>query len=97
MGGIAENGVFGFDGMRFDDGLRVNLLVNEKLVIELKSVEMLALVDPKQLLAYLGLLYLPLSQLIYFGTATFKEGGKCIVSGPKTFVSSRLRVNQNEP
>ena len=83
--------------MQFDDGLRVDLLVNEKIVIELKSVETLAPVHPKQLLTYLRLLNLPLGLLINFGAVTFKEGCKRIVNGPQSIVSSRLRVNQRQP
>ncbi len=87
---------FEYDGMRFDDGLRVDLLVHGKLVVELKSVETLAPVHSKQLLTYLRLLELPLGLLINFGAATFKEGCKRIVNGPQSFVSSRLRVNQED-
>lgn len=42
--------VFEFDGMRFNDGLRIDLLVNDVLVLELKSVEAIAPVHFKQLL-----------------------------------------------
>lgn len=87
--------VFEYDGMRFDDGLRVDLLVNGELVVELKSVETLAAVHPKQLLTYLRLLGLPLGLLINFGAATFKEGCRRVVNGPQSFASSRLRVNQD--
>ena len=85
---------FEFDGMRFDEGLRVDLLVNEALVIELKSVETLAPVHHKQLLSYLRLLQQPLGLLINFGAATFKEGVKRIVNNHTAFASSRLRVNR---
>jgi iron complex transport system substrate-binding protein len=87
---------FDFYGMHFDDGLRVDILVNDILVIELKSVETLAPVHTKQLLTYLRLLKLPLGLLINFGAATFKEGCKRIVNNHKDFVSSRLRVNASE-
>lgn len=86
---------FEFDGMRFDEGLRVDLLVNDVLVIELKSVETLAPVHHKQILTYLRLLHLPLGLLINFGAATFKEGCKRIVNNHTDFASSRLRVNQD--
>ena len=88
---------FDYDGMRFDDGLRVDLLVNGKLVVELKSVETPASVHPKQLLTYLRLLNLPLGLLINFGAAMFKEGCKRVLNGHQSFVSSRLRVNQRKP
>jgi iron complex transport system substrate-binding protein len=86
---------FDFDGMRFNEGLRVDLLVENCLVVELKSVENLAPVAPKQLLTYLRLLKLPLGLLINFGAATFKEGVKRVVNNHRDFASSRLRVNMN--
>jgi len=46
---------FEFDGMCFDDELRLDLLVDARLVIELKSVENLAPVHYKQVLTYLRL------------------------------------------
>ena len=81
-------------GLTFDEGFRADLLVENQLLIELKSVENLAPVHSKQVLTYLRLLKLPLGLLINFGAPTFKEGCKRIVNGPQSFVSSRLRVNQ---
>lgn len=86
---------FDFDGMHFNEGLRVDLLVEGCLVVELKSVENLAPVHPKQLLTYLRLLELPLGLLINFGAPTFKEGIRRVVNNHRDFASSRLRVNQN--
>jgi iron complex transport system substrate-binding protein len=86
---------FEYDGMRFEEGLRVDLLVEGQLVIELKSVENLAPVHPKQVLTYLRLMHLPLGLLINFGSATFKEGIQRIVNHHTSFASSRLRVNQS--
>jgi hypothetical protein len=44
---------FEIDGLRFDEGLRIDLLVNDRVVVELKSVEKLAPVHSKQVLMYL--------------------------------------------
>lgn len=85
---------FDFDGLHFNEGLRVDLLVEGRLVVELKSVENLAPVHAKQVLTYLRLLNLPLGLLINFGAATFKEGVKRVVNNHRDFASSRLRVNQ---
>ena len=82
--------------LTFDEGFRADLLVEDTLLVELKSVENLAAVHSKQVLTYLRLLKLPLGLLINFGAPTFKEGCKRIVNGPQSFVSSRLRVNQNQ-
>ena len=81
--------------MQFDEGFRADIIVEDGLLIELKSVETLAPVHSKQVLTYLRLLNLPLGLLLNFGAATFKEGCKRIVNGEQTFVSSCLRVNQN--
>jgi GxxExxY protein len=88
-----RNVAFDFHGMHFDEGLRLDLLVNGCLIVELKSVENLAPVHAKQLLTYLRLLDLRLGLLINFGAATFKEGVKRIVNDHRDFTSSRLRVN----
>lgn len=85
---------FDYSGIRFDDGLRVDLLVEGCLVVEIKSVENLAPVHAKQVLTYLRLLNLSLGLLINFGAATFREGCKRIVNNHQDFASSRLRVNQ---
>ena len=83
-------------GMAFDEGFRADLLLEDRLLVELKSVEKLAPVHSKQVLTYLRLLKLPLGLLINFGAPTFKDGCKRIVNGPQSFVTSRLRVNQNQ-
>lgn len=83
-----------FQGIRFDEGFRADLLIEDRLLVELKSVEHLAPVHSKQVLTYLRLLNLPLGLLINFGSATFKEGIKRIVNNHQDFAASRLRVNQ---
>jgi GxxExxY protein len=83
-------------GLSLNEGFRADLIVEGILLIELKSVEKLAPVHPKQVLTYLRLLNLPLGLLINFGAPTFKEGCKRIVNGKQDFVSSCLRVNQNK-
>jgi len=84
---------FDFDGMHFNEGLRVDLMVEDCLVVELKSVENIAPVHPKQLLTYLRLLNLSLGLLINFGAPTFKQGVRRVVNNHQDFASSRLRVN----
>ncbi len=83
-------------GLSLDEGFRADLIGENILLLELKSVEKLAPVHSKQVLTYLRLLNLPLGLLINFGAATFKEGCKRIVNGDQSFVSSCLRVNQSE-
>ncbi|HTI69720.1 MAG TPA: GxxExxY protein [Candidatus Limnocylindria bacterium] len=76
-------------GLKFDEGFRADLIVNELLLVELKSVEHLAPVHAKQVLTYLRLLGLPLALLINFGAPTFKEGVKRIANNHQNFAPSR--------
>jgi iron complex transport system substrate-binding protein len=81
-----------FDDIFINEGFRADLVVEGKLLIELKSVEVLAAVHKKQVLTYLRLMELPLGLLMNFGAATFKEGIRRIVNNHTDFASSRLRV-----
>jgi GxxExxY protein len=85
---------FEYDGMVVEEGLRIDLLVEGHVIVELKSVEQLAPVHGKQVLTYLRLLNLPVGLLINFGGATLKEGLRRIVNNLPTSASSVLRVNQ---
>ncbi len=85
---------FEYDGMLFEEGFRTDLLVEERVIVELKSVERLAPVHSKQLLTYLRLMNLPVGLLINFGAATLKEGLHRIVNHLQASASPRLRVNQ---
>ncbi len=82
-------------GLSINEGFRADLIVEDLLLIELKSVERLAPVHAKQVMTYLRLLDLPLGLLINFGAALFKDGCKRIVNGNQDFTSSSLRVNKN--
>ena len=83
---------FEFEGMRFDHGLCIDLLVDQRIVVELKSVEKLAPVHFKQVLTYLRLLDLRVGLLINFGAASLKEGFHRIVNNyepdPSAFSAS---------
>ncbi|MBO9623302.1 MAG: GxxExxY protein [Sphingomonas sp.] len=71
---------FEFNGSRFEGAFRVDLLVNARLVVEIKSVERLSGVHSKQLLTYLRLMKQPLGLLINFGGETLKEGLKRVAN-----------------
>lgn len=85
---------FVYDGVTFDNGFRVDLLVESLVVVELKSVEALEPVHGKQLLTYLRLMKLPVGLLINFGAETLKGGLRRVVNDLAPEASSRLRVNQ---
>jgi iron complex transport system substrate-binding protein len=72
---------FEYEGLHFDDGQRVDLLVDVCVVVEIKSVERLLPVHPKQVLTYLRLLKLPVGLLINLGAPTLKQGLQRIVNG----------------
>lgn len=71
---------FEFDGIRFEEGFRADLLVNGRVLVELKSVEKLAPVHRKQVLTYLRLLNLEVGLLINFGAALFKDGVQRVIN-----------------
>ena len=87
---------FEYDGMVFEEGLRIDLLVEGRVVVELKSVEKLAPVHGKQVLTYLRLLNLPVGLLLNFGAGTLKEGLQRIVNNLEPSASPRLRVNSSQ-
>ena len=70
-----------YDGIRFDEAYRSDLLVNSKVVVELKSVESASPVHAKQLLTQLRLSGLKLGLVINFGEAHLKNGIKRVING----------------
>jgi GxxExxY protein len=70
-----------YDGIRIDEGFRADLIVEDKVIIELKSVEVIAPVHKKQLLTYLRLADKRLGLLINFGERFIKDGIYRVVNG----------------
>ena len=71
---------FVYKGVKQDVGYRIDLLVNGKVVVEIKSLEALAPVHYAQTLTYLKLSGLKLGLLINFNTKVLKEGVHRIVN-----------------
>lgn len=67
-------------GKKLPLGFRADLIVNNKVLIELKSVEKIAPVHSKQVLTYLKLTNLKLGLLLNFNEAYFKHGISRIVN-----------------
>ena len=67
--------------VQLDIGFRADIIVNQKVLIEIKSVESLAPVHAKQLRTYLRLTNRKLGILINFNVALIKEGIKRVVNG----------------
>lgn len=71
---------FEIDGLHFKEGFRVDLMIEQAVIVELKAIEKLAPVHSRQLLGYLRLMDLPVGMLINFGEASLKNGLHRIVN-----------------
>jgi iron complex transport system substrate-binding protein len=85
-----------FEGQQFPAAFRVDLLVDDRLVVEIKCTEALNKAQLKQLQTYLRLTKQPVGLLINFAGATLREGLKRVVNDHVPSASPRLRVNQIE-
>lgn len=63
-----------YDGIRFEEGLRLDLLINDKIICELKAVELVNPVWEAQIISHLKLTKLNLGYLINFNVALIKNG-----------------------
>ncbi len=84
-----------FDGIQFENAFKVDLLVNGRLIVEIKSIDRLAPVHAKQLLTYLRLTKQPVGLLINFGGETLKEGVRRLVNNYHSSASSAPLREQN--
>jgi iron complex transport system substrate-binding protein len=69
-----------YEGIRFDEGFRADLIVESRIVVELKSVEEISRVHTKQLLTYIRLLDYRLGLLINFSAPVIKDGIRRVVN-----------------
>jgi len=70
-----------FQGVRFDEGFRADLVVEGKVIIELKSVEGVSKAHKKQVLTYLKLTGMKLGFLLNFGESLMRDGIFRIING----------------
>jgi len=70
-----------YDGLRIDVGYRIDLLVDDVVVVELKAVDTLAPIHEAQLLTYLKLSGKKVGLLINFNVLHLKDGIKRMVNG----------------
>jgi GxxExxY protein len=82
------------DGVFVDQGFRADILVEEKLLIEVKSVERLAPIHSRQVLTYLRFMNLRLGLLMNFSGMTFREGLKRVVNNHQDSTGSKLEIHQ---
>jgi GxxExxY protein len=77
------------NGLIIPDAFRLDLFVEQKLIIEIKSVERLAPVHSKQVLTYLRLTGCPLGLLMNFGEAYFKDGVKRVIDSRNDYMAPK--------
>lgn len=68
------------EGHHFETAFRIDILVENRLVLEIKAVEQLSKAHAKQVLTYLRILQQPVGLLLNFSGATMKEGIRRIVN-----------------
>ncbi|MEB2776933.1 GxxExxY protein [Algoriphagus sp. D3-2-R+10] len=71
---------FKWDQITFDHGFRADIIIERKVIIEVKSVERIVAVHPKQLLTYLKLTKFNLGLLLNFNEELLKDGIKRVVN-----------------
>jgi iron complex transport system substrate-binding protein len=69
-----------YDDLHFDVAFRIDLLVEGRLIVEVKSVEELKRIHAKQVLTYLRLMKQPVGLLLNFSAHTMKEGIRRLVN-----------------
>ncbi|MGB9081662.1 MAG: GxxExxY protein [Desulfuromonadaceae bacterium] len=70
-----------FHGIRFDEGFRADMVVEDKVILELKSVECINNAHKKQVLTYLKLTGMKLGYLLNFGDELMKDGITRVLNG----------------
>ncbi|MCE2729879.1 GxxExxY protein [Sphingorhabdus sp.] len=84
-----------YEQVHLPAAFRVDLLIDKRVIIEIKSVEKTLPVHAKQVITYLRLTNLTHGFVINFGTPMFKDGIKRLLNDRPSSVSSCLRANQN--
>ncbi len=70
-----------YEGISFEEGFRADIVVEDLVIVELKSIETIAPVHKKQFLTYLRLSNKKLGLLLNFGAALIKDGISRVVNG----------------
>lgn len=70
-----------YKGLRFDEGFRADILIDDKVIVEVKSVEKVTAAHKKQVQTYLKLTGCKLAYLLNFGEALMKDGITRCVNG----------------
>jgi GxxExxY protein len=82
-----------YKGVRLHCGYRLDIVVEDKFIVEIKAIERLLPIHQAQVLTYLKLTGLPVAFLVNFNVAVLKDGLRLLSRKPDpTFLSSRLPV-----
>lgn len=76
-----------YRGVVIRDAFRADLMVEHRLIVEIKSVARLAPIHSKQLLTYLRLTEQPLGLLINFGAELYRDGVKRVINNRSDYVA----------
>ena len=87
---------FEYDGISYPNAFRPDLIVNERVIVEVKSVEKVSAVHKKQLLTYLRIMQLPVGLLINFGDETLRQGLVRMVNKLEPSESPIIRINRGD-
>lgn len=89
-----------YEGLRFEEGFRADIVVEGQVILELKSIEQIGKVQAKQVLTYLKLRGLKLGFVLNFGANLMKDGIERVVNGlpeENLCVLASLRETRFEP
>jgi GxxExxY protein len=70
-----------WDNLRFEVGFRADLIINDLIIVEIKSIDALAPVHKKQVLTYLRITGKKLGLIINFGEEVLKDGMRRVING----------------
>ena len=84
-----------YDSIKFDEAFCADIIIEGKVILEIKAIEEIRRIHKKQLLTYLRLTGLSVGLLINFGAPTLGTGIKRVVNGFAPSSISRLRVNRS--
>lgn len=89
-----------YEGLRFEEGFRADIVVEGQVILELKSIEQIGKVQAKQVLTYLKLRGLKLGFVLNFGANLMNDGIERVVNGlpeENLCVLASLRETRFEP
>ena len=85
---------FGYEGIEFANAFRADLVVEKRVLVELKVADRLTQAHRRQLLTHLRLAHYPVGLVLNFGASTMREGIKRIVNDLPPCALSPLRINR---